>query len=248
MEKRTPCCSPGWPRRRLTNEALRAAHYEYERTPHFTACLNKLRRRVHGIGPGEALPSLDLDIPVPCPDLILWLNCWGCHIPEHTPENYETAAKGFADWWGVFHGRLPSGGVRLTSEGGLTAWGERLELELNMEREKTMAVAFDRLRDTLVKDNAAAQRRFGKVATSKILYVLRPHAYLAWDNPIMRALGFRDDGASYLRYVQQACSDLVQGVRNSTGDDPSLEELEDETGCTALELINKYYWVYTRKP
>lgn len=232
----------------LSIRGLGDAHSEYERgRPHFTRCLGDLRDLCGGDRDSRHADGLlDLDPPEPCPQLIHFLNCWGCHIPKNTPREYKTATDGFRRWHDEFGGRLPSMGRRLRSADDLRLWRDEVEAELAGGSSTSFAGAFDALRDALVADRAGYRRRFSHVAASKILYVLRPHLFLAWDNRI-RGNRFRSDGDSYLRYVVEACTALLPLAEPPGDGRQSLQQLQERNGCTALEFVNKYYWISSRR-
>lgn len=223
---------------------LRSAHDQYEaQWPHFTRCLRELRRQCGSDMTSNGSGLVDVHPLDPCPELIRFLNCWGCHIAKSTPANYMTATSSFSAWRREFEGRLPDTGARLTTRGALELWRDQVKIELGKDRSGSMAGAFDALRDALVADQDGYQRRFSDVATSKILYVLRPHLYLAWDNSIRDALKHQDDGESYFRFVLAAVETLIETDAERARHERSLADLQLETGCTALELLNKYYWM-----
>lgn len=223
---------------------LKKAHDEYEaKWPHFTRCLHQLRKQCGSDVTGNGSGPMDVDPLDPCPELIRFLNCWGCHIPKSTPSDYQTATWSFSTWRRGFEQRLPQMGAPLAASGDLEWWRQQVRIELVKNRSESMVGAFDALRDALVADEVGYRRRFSDVATSKILYVLRPHLYLAWDNPIRDNLGHLGDGRSYLEYVLEAVETLLQTDADRPSHEQSLEELARKTGCTALELLNKYYWV-----
>ena len=222
---------------------LKSAHDQYEaQWPHFSECLRELRRQCGSDMTGDS-GMVDVDPLDPFPELIYFLNRWGCHIPKSTPANYMTATASFSVWRSEFEGLLPGTGAHLTTRAALESWRDQVEIELGKNRSVSMVGAFDALRDSLVADQYEYRRRFSHVATSKILYVLRPHLYLAWDNSIRRALKHRDDGESYFRFVLAAVETLIETDAQRASSEQSLADLQLETGCTALELLNKYYWM-----
>lgn len=162
-------------------------------------------------------------------ELILLLNRWGTHLPSRNTGHRKALLADLADWWqAATQAPLPGAEARLTDEGlDLLGFGSR----------------YMQLRDI----KAAPWQRFSHVAASKTLYFARPHLFVAWDNAIMRRLGYRRGTAEeYVDYLGGARATLVAisaDKGRSAHDLDWLPTVVGQGGCTAAETINKFYWV-----
>jgi len=229
----------------FSTEELEAAQDEYEKNaPHYTRTLNEFRTHVRPtFCLDDDFPQLDLDVPERCPELIHWLNQWGNHIAKSTPADYELAATGFHAWWLRWHKALPPSSIRLSGVEELEEWSKHLDARLGRPEEESIVDSFNSLCGFPVDDRDGSSRAFKAVATSMILYVLRPHVFLPWNNLIMNAMGYDGSGTSYIQYVQQACRSLVRAEQERGGQQTSLATLQGRYRCTALELVNKLFWI-----
>ena len=127
---------------------------------------------------------------------ITWLRAWGCrHLRRADTPRTDEALR---TWWAAWSGRLPGGQATLA---GL------VEADLI-----SVALAYDALRA------APAARRtvkgtdldvaFGDTATAKLLFAIRPQAFLPWDEAIRLAFGKPGGSAAYLRMLRLSIAAL----------------------------------------
>jgi len=163
--------------------------------------------------------------------LILLLNQWGCHIPSRIPRHYEAMLKGLGDWW------------RSREEAPLPTPHDRLtDGALDLATIATRLASLSRIR-------ANESRKFSHVASSKTLYFARPHVFVAWDNKIKDTLEHRHGTVEeYVDYLEGVRGTLLAIKKTYKAPDYDLDKLPGEigqAGCTAPEVINKFYWVKT---
>ncbi|MGE5617849.1 MAG: hypothetical protein ACM3US_01175 [Sphingomonadaceae bacterium] len=166
--------------------------------------------------------------------VLKWLNDWGCrHLSK---EQHETASASLCTWY--------------TNSGASLFSVDRLLWDLTDVEIAAAAFAYGSLKGMPGAWRTINGRRspwlIGPTAASKVLFALRPHALLPWDDAIRD--GFECDGSaeSYLRFLREireqakgtagACEKIGFGI---TG-------LPNALGCpnaTVIELINKYLWM-----
>ena len=161
--------------------------------------------------------------------LILLLNQWGCHIPSRIPRHYDAMLRSLGEWW------------RSREEAPLPAPHDRLThgaLDLD-----TIASRFT----SLSRIPANESRRFSHVASSKTLCFARLHVFVAWDNEIKDTLEYRRGTVDeYVDYLEGVRGTLLAIKKTYKAPDYDLDKLPGEigqAGCTAPEVINKFYWV-----
>ncbi len=204
------------------DELKRAARRYGEQTP-FNESLASVLERI--------TPGTDLAVPTdgrdPLEDLLDFLNKWGCRLPAGNREHRERLKDGLRAWWRQRpDDRLPPCHATLEDE----------NLDVS-----GIAVVFDALA-TIEVLKARGRRRFGPVAASKTLYVLRPGVCLPWDTRIAEALGHRRrDGADYVAYLRDARA-LVNAILNGPDADRLLM-LTNGDGPSAASLVNQFYFM-----
>ena len=175
--------------------------------------------------------SLDLRKPRHSADLILLLNRWLTHVPSKDPEHYQNTLRRLGDWWRrLDENPLPTPAARLTDP------------DLPLAQYEG---AFNSLRAIRVND----RQSFSHVAASKTLYFARAHVFVAWDKGIREAFGHGDrSGATYRKFLEGVRGTLWSIRDTYRTADYNLDALPGEigqAGCTAPEVINKFYWVKT---
>ena len=87
--------------------------------------------------------------------------------------------------------------------------------------------------------------RFGPTAAAKILFVLRPTVFVAWDEPIRAGLHYDGSGASYVRFLLRLREELLELQAQCRLFEMELTELPDAIGrplSTPAQLMDEYYW------
>lgn len=119
--------------------------------------------------------------------IYLWLNKWGCRLGMQRHEPFPAT---LAAWWGEWGSQLPD--------------AKRQIFELSDEEVQSLAGAYGALRrGSAFVNRAGRARSIGSTAATKILYVLRPDAVVAWDHRISRTVGGKNADA-YQRHLERA--------------------------------------------
>ena len=104
--------------------------------------------------------------------------------------------------------------------------------------------AYEELATRLGQGSGADPRR--PAAASKILYILRPHFFLPWDQAIREKLragaGTGKQYADFLALAQEQIVDLL----GACGCEERLLADVDQRGSTVVEALNKYCWSASR--
>jgi len=223
----------------------------YEENPSYTDTLVDFRTWIEA---RTAAGALDLSQREDGRKLIVWLNQWGCRLPTANRDHYDNTLRGLRTWWPEFEGRLADT-APLMDYAELEDWSE--ETHGGPARPKDLATRFPRVTDLIdvfegLREQQLGSRCFGPVAASKTLFVLRPDLFVAWDNPMMNALGYRGgSGARYARFLNDVRERLERVQVLCRAQDYDIEELPKKLGerhraCTPPELVNKELWVRTR--
>ena len=205
---------------------LALANYLYECMTGYDEPLKELRTLAGGVP--------DVGDPLHRLALLKWLNLWGC---QHLAKDYHwLASEGLCQWWETFRGMLPDVDTRLVHPG---------DADLGQ-----VAMVFESLSAICAAEKTRGGREilvtFGPTAAAKTLFVLRPHFFVAWDDPMRRKLGLERSGESYVRFLEGVRERLqeTQGRCDRLGF--GLDDLPGKfgrPGATAAELVNAYYWI-----
>ncbi len=158
--------------------------------------------------------------------LFKWLNGWGCRLPEVEEDRVVDKLR---VWSLRYENLLPSKSLLLFTENDYVPVEE----------------AFDALSTWKLK-----RRSFGPTATSKVLFALRPEAFIPWDTIIREELGFGTRGKNYVAFLRKVRQDLEDIEDQCSRQNLVFSELSDilgRSGVPSLKLLDEYYWVtYTR--
>jgi hypothetical protein len=225
-------------------DSLVAACAAYDRTKREADGLNSYNRslarfremigvRIHD---DESLLRIDLSREVQVRVLIdLFLNPWGCRLPKWSSPDRARIVSEICGWW--------NGVTRdATDELALPDVTERLgDAENDLGDYEDL---YEQLARRIAKGTADNARR--PAAASKILYVLRPHFFIAWDRAIRRKLKATEGtGKEYVAFLEEAhcrARELVRGC----GSEKALMERIGQPDCTVAEALNKYCWSESR--
>ena len=86
---------------------------------------------------------------------------------------------------------------------------------------------------------------FGPTAAAKILFVLRPRVFVAWDEPIRAGLRYDGSGRSYTDFLLRLREELLELQEQCRAFSLDLEDLPDAIGrplSTPAQLLDEYYW------
>jgi len=173
--------------------------------------------------------------------LLKFLNDWGCR--NLAKEWHGLASAELDDWYGEARDllRLPDGSPA----------------NLDVSRLDGLAKVFNSLAHRIAskpsKRGKQVQVSFGPTATSKSLFALMPHTLPAWDEPMRKAFGYDDNGASYVEFVKDVHRKIMQTEQCCRSRGFILEDFPARLGrpvayTTVCQLIIEYYWItITRK-
>jgi hypothetical protein len=86
---------------------------------------------------------------------------------------------------------------------------------------------------------------FGPTAAAKILFVLRPKVFVAWDEPIRVGLRYDGSGRSYVDFLLRLREELLELQQQCRAFSFDLVDLPDAIGrplSTPAQLLDEYYW------
>lgn len=179
-------------------------------------------------------PALDIANPKHRKALLVWLNSWGCR--QFAKDYHSMASKALMEWGRHHLDRLPHRTVALT--------------ELTHGVLETAAQAYGDLKDRHASirmlKSSAYPVTFGPTGAAKVLYALRPDAFLPWDDPIREHFGYDGSTDSYREFlssVQKEVGDLQGEAARfgiKVGDIPFAVRRPESS---IPKLIDEYYWV-----
>jgi hypothetical protein len=86
---------------------------------------------------------------------------------------------------------------------------------------------------------------FGPTAAAKILFVLRPKVFVAWDEPMRAGLRYDGSGHSYVHFLIRLREELLELEGQCRAFDLELTDLPEALGrplSTPAQLMDEYYW------
>lgn len=175
--------------------------------------------------------SLELDLPAHRAAVLNWLRTWGCRHLRRAGD--EQAGAALAGWWETWSGRLPAAGVAIT--------------DLDDGRLRTVEEAFDELRGLRVEGTTSTGRAIelllGDTAAAKTFFVVRPRAFLPWDDSTRLAFGWWGGGNAYVDFLRRA----ARAVEELAGRlEVAIDDLPQQLGrpaSTPPKLVDEFLWV-----
>jgi len=168
--------------------------------------------------------------------LLIWLNSWGCR--QFARKWHDLASEEIRSWYEEYRDTLPATDKDLwelsTSElaEAETAYASLSKLTASRYRRKD--------KPELLKKTA------GPTGAAKILFALRPRAFLAWDGAIREHFGYDGSAASYLAYLEGVVLALKALEAECRLRGLKLTDLPRELGTrspSVVQLIDMYYWI-----
>jgi len=174
----------------------------------------------------------DLSVEAHRVAVIGWLRAWGCrHLRRADTARTSEALR---LWWEAWAGRLPRAQETLTglNPAALAAAGE----------------AFDALRAAPAASRNVEGREvgvaFGDTAAAKLMFAIRPDAFLPWDEQIRRGCGWPGGGgAAYVMLLQLAAAALDGLARRLGAPVSDLPELLGRPGSSPPKLVDEFLLV-----
>ncbi len=166
--------------------------------------------------------------------VLAFLNRWGCR--QFARDYHSLASQELLRWSRRWAASLPERGKRL--------------MEFTDNELADVQDAFDALLDKTAsykhRDGRKLRVRFGATGVAKILYVLRPKAFLPWDRKIRDALDFGESGREYRRFLEHVrvqINDLIRDARHHSISDSQIPKAVGREGTSLTKLIDEYHWV-----
>jgi hypothetical protein len=166
--------------------------------------------------------------------LLHWLNQWQCR--QFSLAYHDLASVGLLEWHIEFGEYLPPKATHL--------W------EIPEATVEDYARVFDSLARKLASFRQTGPGKksavsFGPTAAAKILFVLRPRVFVAWDEPLRATLHYDGSGHSYAAFLlrlREELLDLQDQCRSFALDLTDLPEAVGRPLSTPAQLMDEYYW------
>jgi hypothetical protein len=166
---------------------------------------------------------------------VSWLRAWGCgHLRRADTGRTAAALRG---WWNNWSAHLPA------EHATLPELAEAVLIDSGR--------AYDALR------LAPAARRnlragevdiaFGPAAAAKVMFAVRPQAFLPWETPIRRAFGWSDGSDAYLSWLRLSAENLEGLARRLRVAISDLPAVLGRPESSPPKLIHEYLWIRVAK-
>lgn len=180
-------------------------------------------------------PILDLRSNVHLVALLKWLNAWGCR--QFSIKYHKLAAEEIKEWYGEFYQHLlPIDATILTLTAGNIAMVERAYAGLVDKTASFRKLSGDR----------KSRERVGPTGTAKILFALRPNAFIPWDGAMREEFGLDGSNHSYGEYLRKVRNDLEEVNHECKRNGFEVMDLPTKLGrpdSSITKLIDEYHWV-----
>lgn len=165
--------------------------------------------------------------------LLHWLNQWQCR--QFSLAYHDLASAGLLEWHQEFASIMPPARDHLwqTAEATLEEYARVFD---SLAKKPASYREYDG-KKTLVS--------FGPTAAAKILFVLRPRVFVAWDEPIRVGLKKDGSGRSYVGFLIRLREELLDLQDQCAAFGLELEDLPEALGrplSTPAQLLDEYYW------
>jgi hypothetical protein len=196
--------------------------------------------------------------------LLHWLNQWQCR--QFSLAYHDLASAGLLEWHKEFGSSLPTKGKQLwevpesTVEdyaGVFDALARKVACYRDTGRGPAAPEAAPGGQAGVAPGGQAAAAptgapggkkvavSFGPTAAAKILFVLRPQVFVAWDEPIRAGLRYDGSGRSYVGFLIRLREELLDLREQCRAFDFDLVDLPEALGrplSTPAQLLDEYYW------
>jgi hypothetical protein len=173
----------------------------------------------------ETAPALDLKQQSHCMSLLKFLNSWGCRIKE---DDFNVAATQLQEWYKSISGKL----FPITTE----------LLALTDSDLDTVEEAFA----DLARRPCCTRKTFASVPTAKVLFALRLHALIPWDNSMLDHFRLNGSASSYrqhLLWARERLQDLSTECAKRGFVLADLPNKIERAKSTLPKLIDEYLYV-----
>lgn len=202
---------------------------------HLTGFNKSFNRFMESVG-----NNLDLNKEKNRQALLNWLNAWGCR--NFYTKCHELASSELADWYSRHGKELPQHDKNICE---LSANDLRnIQKIYNSLKARTAS-------KTKNRSGSARINSFGNTSASKILFAIRPRAFIPWDIE-MRKFYKKEYGiTTYEEYLKKVIIELKELRKSCIKNGFRLEDLPiklNKETSTLPKLIDEYHWVtITRK-
>jgi len=171
--------------------------------------------------------------------LVRWLNKWGCR--QFAKDDYESACRKMRHWYKEYSASLPAPGKTL--------------LELSEDDLDKVCTAYAKLAEqTASKRNSNRGEitvKVGPTGAAKILFALRPHTLIPWDESIRTEFNLDGSAASYIAFLGRVKAMLNQLEEACKRNHRTLSNLPQLMGKPAdyslVKIVDEYFWVTITK-
>lgn len=168
--------------------------------------------------------------------LLVWLNSWGCR--QFALKWHCLASENIRLWYDGYRHTLPATDKDLWE----LSRSELAEAETAYASLSNLTAS----RYTRKDKPELLKKTAGPTGAAKILFALRPRAFLAWDGPIREHFGYDGSAASYLAYLKGVVRALKALEAECRLRGLQLTDLPRELGTrspSVVQLIDMYYWI-----
>ena len=166
--------------------------------------------------------------------LLRWLNKWGCR--QFDKDHHDDAAKEILTWYSQCNSKLIPPDQHL--------W-ELTDADLAFVKD-----AYEDLSKRTVgyklRNGKFVRSTIGPTGTAKILFAIRPKAFIPWDDAIREKHRYDSPAYSYLAYLKQVkntIGNLQKACQVHFIEVTDLPRLFGRLDSTVVKLIDEYYWV-----
>lgn len=160
-------------------------------------------------------------------NLIIWLRSWGCR--QFHKANDDDSILGLKNWYDKRQGEFPGKNTSL--------------MKNESPHSKTL---FESLAEVEIP-----KVKVGPVGASKILFALRPHLFVPWDNEICKKLRFKkmnsEDYVEYLSFIKEMLQKIVAQCKTKGIETSSIPKSLCRPNSTLPKLIDEYLWITCSK-
>jgi len=180
-------------------------------------------------------PKLNLQSEIHRKALLKWLNEWGCR--QFSQKDHSQASKEIEDWYNEINPHLIP-----IDRGILSLTDDDFALIETIYSKLVGKTASER--KTIKGNNSIVT--IGPTGTSKILFALRPHAMIPWDEFIREKYNHDGSANSYCKYLQEVkglLEELSNECKKFSFSIYDLPRILNRPESTLVKLIDEYHWV-----
>jgi hypothetical protein len=136
-------------------------------------------------------------------------------------------------------------------------WGEALPAQETALTDLTdpgllvVEHAYDALRTAPASGRSRKDREidvaFGDTAAAKVMFAVRPKAFLPWDDPIRLAFGWSGGGGAYVELLRLSASALGGLARRLSTSVSDLPEILHRPESSPPKLVDEFLWIRITK-